>query len=425
MKKSDILNWQNEAKIGSDLWDKESRDSVGGLHLRKNAKSFVWRLVKRNEIGKRCFYKLGDYPTITLTEARKLAQKLLVKLAHGDDPRDLKRKALELQSLTVQKYLDDVYIDVLKNKKSGDETAKIFPRHFSSIMKKPMAELCAKDILVWQSQKIEDGLVYDTQKRNYGALKTLFNDAVKRGYLSTSPISGVSLDKVHDSEEALLKRKLRRTALDKKQISDFMAALDEYERIKRAQRRRSRLHGKSYLENLDECHFVNHVKPFLLFMFYTGFRNGDVYGLRWEHLTFKSSGSTIHKTLEKTEHKNHEPKTFPIPKKLEAVLLKWKEQCGYPENGYVFPGEDGKRMGKKGINKQWMRVKKLAGIPEETDLYSLRHTFGSWLVSSGVDLLTVAKLMGHSDVKMIIAHYGHLQPNLMHSAVESTFDELV
>ncbi len=52
-----------------------------------------------------------------------------------------------------------------------------------------------------------------------------------------------------------------------------------------------------------------------------------------------------------------------------------------------------------------------------TKIHSLRHAFASHLVMSGVDLLTVQKLMGHSDIQTMMI-YSHLAPDHLNGAIE-------
>jgi site-specific recombinase XerD len=39
--------------------------------------------------------------------------------------------------------------------------------------------------------------------------------------------------------------------------------------------------------------------------------------------------------------------------------------------------------------------------------YDLRHSLGTHLVGAGVDVKTVAQLMGHRDVTLTLKHYPH------------------
>ncbi|HIF79576.1 MAG TPA: site-specific integrase [Gammaproteobacteria bacterium] len=49
-------------------------------------------------------------------------------------------------------------------------------------------------------------------------------------------------------------------------------------------------------------------------------------------------------------------------------------------------------------------------------IHDLRHTFASWLVTEGVPLLKVSRLLGHSTIKMT-ERYAHFAPDNLKSAV--------
>ena len=57
-----------------------------------------------------------------------------------------------------------------------------------------------------------------------------------------------------------------------------------------------------------------------------------------------------------------------------------------------------------------------AGVSDFT-WYCLRHTFASRLIMAGVDLRTVAELMGHKTIQMTM-RYAHLAPAHKLAAVE-------
>jgi integrase len=56
--------------------------------------------------------------------------------------------------------------------------------------------------------------------------------------------------------------------------------------------------------------------------------------------------------------------------------------------------------------------------PLGVTFHTLRHTFASWLVMAGVDLKTVATLLGHSTTHQVERTYGHLSPDHKRRAVE-------
>ncbi len=219
------------------------------------------------------------------------------------------------------------------------------------------------------------------------------------------------------NENDMAEQASQRRYLEKDEAKALFAGLEAYQEMKREQRRRSRAHGKSYLPDLDGLVYVDHVKPWILTMYYTGFRPGDITGLRWEHvnLTF----GTIRKVIEKTAHHHPEPMTFPLSSAALNILTIWHQQLGEPKTGLVFASQrNGQRMDRTAMQKPWARIRSLADLPNDLVLYTLRHNFASQLVMAGADLLTVSKLMAHSDIQTTIKYYAHLRPEHARDIVE-------
>lgn len=82
------------------------------------------------------------------------------------------------------------------------------------------------------------------------------------------------------------------------------------------------------------------------------------------------------------------------------------------------------------LEKQLRRVVEAAGLTwgitsaDGVTYHTLRHTFASWLVMAGVDLFTVARLMGHSSTKQVELTYSHLAPEHRRWAVEQLAERL-
>jgi integrase len=57
---------------------------------------------------------------------------------------------------------------------------------------------------------------------------------------------------------------------------------------------------------------------------------------------------------------------------------------------------------------------KLSGVT----FHSLRHTWASLSVMSGMPLMVVARNLGHRDTKMVELHYGHLSPGFLNETIQ-------
>ena len=50
-------------------------------------------------------------------------------------------------------------------------------------------------------------------------------------------------------------------------------------------------------------------------------------------------------------------------------------------------------------------------------VHSWRHFFASYLISLGVDALTLKEMLGHKDIKITLNTYSHLMPNKQQEVV--------
>lgn len=401
-----------------DVYDTE----LNGFHIRISKSGLTFR-VKYMVPGSttRRVYTVGRYPGLTADQARDLAREVLGRIAKGEDVQEIKQSLKEqstaLEQQTLVSYLDGPYKAYQDRHKKGKETLSMIRNHFPDSLKKPMSKITDRDIDRWQTIKEADGLAWPTIQRIYGALTTLLNHAANKGFIEANPIQGHKLEKPAMTEDELTLSGTGRRYLEHHETTAMFQALDDYQEEKRQQRRNSRKHGKGHLPDLDLVPYVDHIKPWILTMYYTGFRPGDLFGLRWEHVNLNFA--TITKTIEKTAHHQPAPRTFPISTPLVQILTLWHKQQGTPTRGYVFPSErTGGRMDKKSMQKPWAKIRGLSNLPEELVLYTLRHNFASQLVMAGVDLLAVSELMAHTDIQTTIKNYASLRPEHKRQAVD-------
>ncbi|RUR56353.1 site-specific integrase [Vreelandella populi] len=416
--------------LEGDVWDTD----LGGFHIRSGKRGLTFRLHYRTKTGKRRMMTLGGFNTLTAHQARINAVEALAIVAQGGDPRAVleenKVKAQQLQQQTLGAYLEGPYTAYQSRKKGGQATLNRIRNAFSDWLDRPMSSFSHADAERWQaaqeclkpakagSNKPIKARAFSTMKRDFGALHTLLAHATERKVIPSHPLKGIKLQKPALTEQELAGAGVERRYLEPEEVQALFLGLELYQEEKRKQRRSSRAHGKAYLPDLDKVAYVDHVMPWILFMYYTGFRPGDIAGLRWEHINLRFK--TVRKTIEKTAHHHPEPQTFPLSSAVVEVLTTWHLQQGKPTTGLVFPNPiTSKRFDRTAMQKPWARVRAFGKLPSGLVLYTLRHNFASQLVMSGADLLAVSKLMAHSDIQTTIQHYAHLRPDHTRDIVEA------
>lgn len=417
---STIKQFSKSAKLNQQLSDVELK----GFYAKKLKKGIYFYLYYVSSVGKRRTLSIGHYPTITPEQARIRVKEYLGRIATGEDVRETIDSTLKASKtaelLTVKSYLDNEYEASLNRQESGAQTKQMIINHFSSWFRTPINSITKKDAAKWQKKMENKKLAPATIKRVFGAIKTMFNHAVTNEHIEAHQLENYKLEE-SQSIESEANEDVLRSYLSKEKVTAFFNALDLYQDEIRRQRENSRTHGRGYLPDLSGVTYVDHVKPWLLFMFYTGFRPGDIFELRWEHINFEHS--TIRKVIKKIKHQHKDPMTFPISKQLYSVLLDWNQQLGNPKFGFVFINpKTNKKFGKKALQNPWKKIRAFAGLPEKLQLYTLRHNFASHLIMQGADLVSVSKLMSHKNIQTTIKYYAHLQPDHTQAFVDQFAD---
>jgi site-specific recombinase XerD len=85
----------------------------------------------------------------------------------------------------------------------------------------------------------------------------------------------------------------------------------------------------------------------------------------------------------------------------------------YP-TGPLFRNSEGKTWSTRALGKRWEAVRQRAKLPGDVVLYTLRHTFATDALASGVSLSTTAELLGHTDATVTAKVYSHLIEKTSH-----------
>lgn len=161
----------------------------------------------------------------------------------------------------------------------------------------------------------------------------------------------------------------------------------------------------------------------ILLALYTGLRIGEVCALKWEDIT----DDTIHicKTMERLKNANGvtevmilPPKTdssdriIPIPAALKSII---EQYC--QNSGYVLTRSNGKFTEPRLLQNKFVKCLAECGI-DKANFHTLRHTFATRCIESGVDVKTLSELLGHSDVKTTLNRYVHSSFELKQKSID-------
>jgi integrase len=130
----------------------------------------------------------------------------------------------------------------------------------------------------------------------------------------------------------------------------------------------------------------------------SGLRPDECFRLRWENLSFHSGRFGTLRVLEgKTKAAR---RVIPLTKRVRAALeMRW-ERAGKPDEGWVWPAPTKQgHVWHDSIRAQHKRTLQATNVRPFV-VYALRHTFLTRLGESGCDVWTLARIAGHSSIKM-------------------------
>jgi integrase len=144
------------------------------------------------------------------------------------------------------------------------------------------------------------------------------------------------------------------------------------------------------------------------FAMVTGLRAGEQFGLKWSDLDLAAQQPQVNLGVTKNGRSRHVP--------LKATAIQALEIAAT----YSTPNRKSKVFLSRPYRAWFDAALKEAEIQDFT-WHCLRHTFASTLIMAGVDIRTVAELMGHRSLQMTM-RYAHLAPAHTAAAVAKLDD---
>ncbi|WP_395019824.1 tyrosine-type recombinase/integrase [Dongia sp.] len=329
-------------------------DELPGFGVRVSqggAKTFILQRGKE-----RARTTIGRYPIISLLDARNEAKRLLAEETLGK-PKEA--------SIAFSEALEG--FAAVKEKKNRARTAKETKRLLTKHFKPDLGSTLVSKITEADISKILDGLAQTPQTANhaYTALKTFLRWAVRKRYLSHSPLEDM------ERPAAIVSRD--RVLTDRELVHIYRTA-EQY--------------GYPY-------------GTIVQLLILTGQRRGEIAALAEHYIVSAESLVNLPKELTK----NGRPHTFPFGPMTAKVL------AGIPKFGTVlFPARGNSEAIFSGWSKSKDAFDKLCPIDHWT-LHDLRRTLATGMAAQGVQPHIVERYINHASgvVSGVAAIYNRFQ----------------
>lgn len=181
----------------------------------------------------------------------------------------------------------------------------------------------------------------------------------------------------------------------------------------------------------------------IIFDLFTGLRLGELCALRWKNVNMDARCFRVCGTRNRLP--NFDPsipastsvQTFDAPKTDSSRRVVYlmdglyedfiqyyniqksiaAQHPGYNPEGYVFCQENGQPYEPRAFQDLFKRCLRQAGIAD-ANFHSLRHTFATRSLEQGMDVVALARILGHSSPSITLDKYGHALADHQRTSVQ-------
>ncbi|MFW6265044.1 MAG: tyrosine-type recombinase/integrase [Bacillota bacterium] len=176
---------------------------------------------------------------------------------------------------------------------------------------------------------------------------------------------------------------------------------------------------------------------FILTLILTGMRRSEILGLEWEDVDLeagtikirkrmiKAVDGYIHEEKTKTESSRRtiklSDKLIPVLKEHKKRHMEYRLEFGpdyYTEKDFVFSRPDGECYYPNYLNQKFNKYLDRLGLNKKYNLHTLRHTFATISLQTGVDAKIVQEMLGHSTITTTRDIYSHVDLDMQKKALD-------
>jgi integrase len=298
--------------------------------------------------------------------AKKIERK---KMSVRDENRhlDVKREVNFRMSTLIDRYTKEYG----SKKKSSDRETSILKRIGRELGNYFVREVDGPAIQRWFGGLTEDGLSAGTAVRHFNVMHHMMEKACtiwsKEAGIDRNPADQIEVERPDDQ---------RGRYLSAEEIASLKNCLDQ----------------KTYRAGTREINRTFYrLRMIVLIALTTGMRISEIFGLTWGDLRYHEGLISVRAKL-----KRGKIRYAPLTPELASELRKYPAVLGEEQ---LFPRKRGAKGGRQRVESSFETLLELAGI-HDFRFHDLRHTFASWYMMNGGDLYELAKILGHSNIRM-------------------------
>jgi len=313
--------------------------------------------------GKMKWESVGEVGKVTksVCEALLAERKKQIKLGQLDEIR------VDIPTLPnfAKEYLH--YVTDVKKKRSWKKDEVTLRHMIDFFGNKKLSQISPKDLDDYKLNMLNNGYKPASVNRELACLKYLYNLAIRRKcFFSTNPVSEVEY-------------------------------LDEGEGITRI------------LTHEEEKRLISNSPPLLASIIFialnTAMRKMEILSLKWDYIDLEKNFIT----LPQTNTKAKKTRVVPINSIIRTILLELKLKS--QGSLFVFPSADSINGHVSWIKHSFGSSCKRAKI-QNLRFHDLRHTCATRMIEAGADIVSVSKILGHSDINLTVKRYLHPEDSL-------------
>jgi integrase len=317
----------------------------------------------RTHAGQARRFKLGRYPGLTLSKARKAARAALTDRDRGKDPQaDRRRERAELKARRAALRVSELCDLFVRDQKprwrpaTADSWVRYIERDIKPGLGRHLAsEVGPDDILAFLEALTEKGRKPTSVSYAYEVTRRVWSWALAKRKVPSSPFLGL---KVTDT--------LRRP------------------------QERSRIYNDQELRAILGAAPATELRVLVPLLFETAARQHEARSMRWEHVDLAGKVWSVPAESSKTRFAHRVPLTDRAVELLESIG---------PGAGYVFPA--GNREGYVAPPARALtKLREACGVVD-LRLHDIRRTVRQRLTDLGVDERTAESILGHRPPKLV------------------------